>query len=492
MKKYIVWTLIITTCLSMISCGEDDSSKIIEEEKEEYVWVSTHTIGDFLTEFGENAVTIDTIAIKGIVISSDEDKNITNQIYIKDETGAMVIEIEGDELYKTYEPGTEILVKCVGLKANVTEKRLAKADGSSIQFSGEEDVVLNTGETGISSAEFVTLSLIGDEYLNKYIRFAGFQFAEAAVGETYVTGGAETKRILKNSKEEEVALLFNPSATFAAEIIPAKYGLIHGIYAKENGEYVVKIISLNDLEFNISRRAPFVKKEFQLGDNTLPYQIMFPRYYDETKSYPLVIFLHGAGEKGTNNTSQMANGPGTFGSYEARTNYPAIVIFPQCPCSSQVQWSRREIDTSTGDRIFTFPVEEKPNYAMEMVIELVRKLQDEEAVDANRIYVTGLSMGGIGSFEFLYYAPDLPAAVAPMAGGYDSTLVRNFPMEVDFRIYHGSNDNVVPTRYSREMFAKMDELGYNVEYIEADGRGHEWNYVLNDPEYIEWLFSQSK
>lgn len=491
MKKYLFLPLMFFCLLTLSFCGDDEGT-VIEEEKKEHEWVSTHTIADFLAEFGGNEVTVDTIAITGIVVSSDESKNITNEIYLKDATGAIVVEIEGDELYKTYESGTEVLIKCVGLKANVSEKRLAMADGSAILFSGEEDVILNTGETGISSAEFVTLSLIGDEYLNRYIRFAGFQFEEEAVGEAYVTGGTETKRILKNSKEEEVILVFNPNATFAAETIPAKSGLIHGIYAKEDGQYVVKIISLDDLEFNVSRRAPFVKKEFQLGDNTLPYQIMFPRDYDVSQEYPLVVFLHGAGEKGTNNTSQMANGPDTFGSFEARTDYPAIVIFPQCPCSADVQWSRREIDTSTGERIFSFPVEESPNFAMEMVIELVRKLKDEEAVDPDRIYVTGLSMGGIGTFEFLYYAPDLPAAVATMAGGYDSSLVSNFPKEVAFRIYHGADDTVVPTRYSREMNAKLEELAYSVDYFEAEGRGHQWNYVLDDPDYIEWMFSKSK
>ncbi len=231
----------------------------------------------------------------------------------------------------------------------------------------------------------------------------------------------------------------------------------------------------------------FKKRTFQLDANSLPYQILYPRgYSNSTESYPLVVFLHGAGERGSDNERQMIFGSETF--LESNAEHPAIVIFPQCP--SDVMWSRRLKYVNTdGILTFEFPVESEPNYAMEMVIALVRELIATESVDPNRIYVTGLSMGGIGTFEFCYYAPDLPAVGVSLAGGHDSTLVHSYAEDIAFRLYHGSADNVVPARYSRQMHNGLNELGHQVEYFEAPGRGHEWNYVFNDPDYMEWMFS---
>lgn len=491
MKK-IIYLVMFYVALSFLlgGCGEDEEPG--KEVEIPYEWVQTHNIEELLAAYGDSEVNVDTIAITGIVISSDESRNIENELYIKDETGALVIALQGNDLYQSFPMGSEVFLRCAGLQVSSSDKRVSLSDGSPILFNSTDSIIYLTGNTGSTSAEFVVLSNVDDSYLNRYIRFGGYQFPENAVGETFVQNTAETSWELSNSNGDVTTLIFSPKATFGSSEIPDGAGLVHGLLTKDNGDFVVRVNFLEDMEFSSERRAPFVKMEFEYGENTLPYQIMFPRDYDNTSSYPLVVFLHGAGEKGTNNTSQMAYGPDTFGSYSARTTYPAIVIFPQCPCSSEVQWSRREIDTSTGDRIFTFPVEEAPNYAMKMVIELVRKLMEEEAVDTQRIYISGLSMGGIGTFEFLYYAPDLPAAAAPMAGGYDSALVRTFPQEVAFRIHHGADDNVVPTRYSREMYLKLEELGYEVEYYEAEGRGHQWNYVLNDPDYIEWMFNQAR
>ncbi|HBF21138.1 MAG TPA: phospholipase, partial [Cryomorphaceae bacterium] len=97
-----------------------------------------------------------------------------------------------------------------------------------------------------------------------------------------------------------------------------------------------------------------------------------------------------------------------------------------------------------------------------------------------------------GTFEFCYYAPDLPAAAVSIAGGHDSAFVDSYAAGIDFRLYHGDNDGVVPPRYSREMHTALQQGGFSSEYFEAPGRGHEWNYVLNDPDYIQWMFNQSR
>lgn len=479
-------TIILLASLFILSYCSGDETNVEEDlNKEPHEWRMTHTISDLFEVYGNTEVKVDTIAIVGVVISSDESDNIKNELYIQDETGALVISIEKDDLFLTYPIGTEILVKCPGLFPDVSGRRLTLPGGSAITNVLEDEArIILTGDEVVVTPVTVNFSTITEEYLNQYIRFTGFQFAEDAVGKTFIQNNSRTTWVLSNADEVTVSLVFEPGVDFAADEIPDKAGLVQGLYVKEGNDFVLKVNSIFDLHFSSNRRAPFVKKEFEFGENTLPYQIMFPRDYDKSNKYPLVVFLHGAGERGTNNTSQMAFGPNTFGSYEARTNYPAIVIFPQCPAN--VQWARTSI---IGSDLF-FPVEDNPNYVMEMVIELVRILIEEEGVDNKRIYLSGLSMGGFGLFEFLYYAPDLPAVIASLAGAYDPNLVNSFPKEVEFRLYHGSNDPIVPVRYSREMYSKLNELGYNAEYYEAEGRGHEWNYVLEDPEYIEWLFSQ--
>ena len=487
--KQLIWILALCTTLLFTTCGDDDP-QIIEEEEVPYEWVVSHTIDEFLTAFQENEVTVDTIAIVGIVISSDENGGIEDELYIKDETGALVIDVDESDLYQTFPQGTEILIKCVGLKADVDGRRLAQADGSAITLEGlEDDAIIKTGETDNVSAKSVNPTALSDEDLNQYVVFGGYQLDEAAVGQTFVIDSDETTWEVFNSDEETMTLFFRPEMSFGDEEIPNGAGSVRGLYVKRDGQNVILPMSFDDLDFNLKRRAPFVKRTFELGDNSLPYQIMFPRDYDETASYPLIVFLHGAGERGNNNTAQMGYGTQTFGSYESRTDYPAIVIYPQCP--SDVMWSRRIKYTDDNDvLIFEFPVEDEPNYAMEMVIELVKTLISEEGVDESRIYVTGLSMGGIGTFEFMYYAPGLAAAGISMAGGHDPELLSTYGGLSTFRLYHGADDPVVPARYSQGMYDKMVELEIDALYSEAEGRGHEWNYVLNDPEYLEWMFSQ--
>ncbi len=248
----------------------------------------------------------------------------------------------------------------------------------------------------------------------------------------------------------------------------------------------------DQLSFDRSRHSLFTKEVFELSGGSIPYQVMLPKDYDAGTAYPLVVFLHGAGERGTNNTSQMANGTQTFVSQAARENYPAIVIFPQCP--PEFMWSRRTKETIDGELIFTFPVKAVPNEPMNLVIELTKSFITSGQADANRIYVMGLSMGGIGTLEYLYYASDIPAAAISIAGGHDSSLVETYGNEVAIRLYHGSNDGVVPPKYSRDLIEALDALpNEEAEYFEAEGKGHEWNYILNESDSVlSWFWSHSK
>lgn len=492
MKVIRIVPVLLTVMLFISSCSRDDKNDTPSNTPNQPTAATeaTHTLLELIDEYGGKEIKDPGIAVTGTVISSDEEGNVKNQLFLRDDTGALFISINGTKLFETYPLDAEVLVQCTGLKVDADNRSLTTATGDPLVFNGTEGIITKTGNTNFYSTTNLNPEDISIEDLNHNFHAFGYQFDEDVVGESYILNNQTTIRTVRSIEGKEVKLVFEPGSAFEGETIPTKQGPVNGLLVKQDGGFVLKPVSLDDLAYTFDRTAPFEKQTFSFNGNTLPYQIMFPRNYDPNGSYPLVVFLHGAGERGSNNTSQMAYGPKTFGSYDARTDYPAIVIFPQCP--SDIMWSRRAKYDQNGQLIFEFPVEQNPNSAMELVIELVRTTMANEAVDDKRIYVSGLSMGGIGVFEFCYYAPDLPAAAISLAGGHDSSFVSSYGTNIDFRLYHGANDNVVPPRYSQEMHAGFQKNGFQSEYFEAPGRGHEWNYVLNDPDYIQWMFSRSR
>ena len=150
--------------------------------------------------------------------------------------------------------------------------------------------------------------------------------------------------------------------------------------------------------------------------DTLRYRILLPEHYDKTKKYPLVLFLHGAGERGRDNEKQLTHGAKLFLSPEARKNFPCIVVFPQCP--SESYWSSVKADRSTSPIVFDFDYSRPSNPPLLSSIELVNQLVKEEGGDKKRIYITGLSMGGMGTLEAVYRFPKLFAAAMPICGAW--------------------------------------------------------------------------
>lgn len=121
----------------------------------------------------------------------------------------------------------------------------------------------------------------------------------------------------------------------------------------------------------------YQKKELIAGTDTLRYRLLLPEGYDAGKAYPLVLFLHGAGERGSNNEAQLTHGSRLFLRSDIRQQFPAIVVFPQCPANSfwsNVQWV---YDSTTKKRDFIFPEEAEPTYAMLMLMQLMRELQKQ-------------------------------------------------------------------------------------------------------------------
>lgn len=218
------------------------------------------------------------------------------------------------------------------------------------------------------------------------------------------------------------------------------------------------------------------------GD-TLPYRILYPEgYSSSTDTLPLVLFLHGAGERGEDNSAQLTHGAQLF--LDSMSQYPAIVVFPQCGSGSY--WVR--IERQADD--LQMPFYEAPVSDMGMVIELLAQLQAQERIDPSRIYLAGLSMGGFGTFELLARLPRTFAAAVPICGGGNKLLAPLYAQHTPMWIFHGDADSVVSVDLSRKMYKALAEAGGQPKYTEYPEVGHNsWDPAFAEPELLKWLFS---
>jgi len=221
--------------------------------------------------------------------------------------------------------------------------------------------------------------------------------------------------------------------------------------------------------------------------NKLNYRILKPADYDSTDSYPLVLFLHGAGERGSDNFSQLKWGAAQFADPQMRKEYPAFVVAPQVP--KKEVWS--VLPLSQDHSKFSAAMPEEPTQTMRLTIELLEQLSKQYNVDQRRLYVIGLSMGGFGTFALIARFPNRFAAAIPICGGGDLTrafLLKDMPIWV----FHGAEDQVVDIRYSRAMVDAIQMVGGHPGFTEYPDAGHAgaWLKTFHNPEVYEWLFSK--
>lgn len=217
----------------------------------------------------------------------------------------------------------------------------------------------------------------------------------------------------------------------------------------------------------------------------LPYRLFKPDNYDPAQKYPLIIFLHGAGERGTNNISQLVHAQVlSLISGENRTKNPSFLIAPQCENGKrwcEVDWSQKTSHVTP----------EKPSDGMKCLFEIVDALRKEFSLDPSRLYVTGLSMGGYGTCDFVAWRGSEVAAYAPLCGGADNDAICRFKNASSW-FFHGDKDGAVPTERSRSAVAALKAAGCDVRYTELPGRGHGiWTEAYYTSGFADWLFSQT-
>src|SRR5580765_5376456 len=206
-----------------------------------------------------------------------------------------------------------------------------------------------------------------------------------------------------------------------------------------------------------------LNKYIDKGD-TLNYRQLYPDS-DTMRKYPLVIFLHGSGERGSDNEAQLKWGVMNFATDHNMMMHPAIVIAPQCP--ERMSWSNFT-RTKISSEARLQPTPSKP---MELVIGLIHQLMKTMPVDSNRIYITGLSMGGFGTYDAIERYPELFAAAVPVCGGGDVSKVTSI-VHIPIWIVHGAEDPAVNPLYSLDMFQALTKAGAHPGFTQYPEVGH--------------------
>jgi predicted peptidase len=196
----------------------------------------------------------------------------------------------------------------------------------------------------------------------------------------------------------------------------------------------------------------------------MKYLLYLPKDYDRKESWPLLLFLHGAGERGDNLDLVKVHGPPKL--IGAGKDFPFIVVSPQCPNGRW--WEPLELAA------------------------LLDEIVEKHKVDQDRIYVTGLSMGGFGTWSLAAYQPKRLAAIVPICGGGEPFTTRLFS-HIPAWVFHGAKDSAVPLERSEKMVEALKKAGGDVKFTVYPEAGHDsWTETYNNPELYEWLLQQKR
>jgi predicted peptidase len=232
----------------------------------------------------------------------------------------------------------------------------------------------------------------------------------------------------------------------------------------------------------------YQKKMLIRGNDTLRYRILYPENYRKSKKYPLIVFLHGSGERGRDNEAQLMHGGKLFLQPAVRQNFPAIVIFPQCPPG--IRWSN--FQRSGTDWVFLSDA--APPVPQQLVKHLIDSLAAGRTVNKKRIYLGGLSLGGIATYDMLGRYPGYFSAAFPICGACNIPWFLEHAGSIPMWIFHGAKDSTVPADSDRELFKALMTRGVNnVMYTEYPEAGHNsWDSAFAEPKLLPWLFSDRK
>ena len=239
-------------------------------------------------------------------------------------------------------------------------------------------------------------------------------------------------------------------------------------------------------------KSAFVKKLFVFKGDTLPVRILYPENFDKTKKYPLMIFLHGSGERGKDNEKQLIHGSKIFLEPGFRANTQAVIIFPQC--SNESYWANVKItNDNIGKRNFDFQKRGKPTVAMKLLLAYLDELEDLSYLDKQRFYVGGLSMGGMGTLEILRREPKTFAAAFAICGADNVANVKKYANKLPLWLFHGLKDDVVLPEYTINIANELKRLGAEYKLnLYPNANHNSWDAAFAESDFLPWVFSKVK
>lgn len=216
------------------------------------------------------------------------------------------------------------------------------------------------------------------------------------------------------------------------------------------------------------------------GNRRMGYLLFVPKDYDKQKKYPLVLWLHGGGTRGDDLKLLLRygddHGLGFFARSDNQAKYPSFIVAPQSPQNSL--W---------GD-----PDSEQATTEMRLVLEILEKVQADYSIDSRRLYVTGISLGGYGTWDIIGRRPEMFAAAVPICGGGDRSKARLMARTAIWA-FHGDKDESVNVSESRKMIAALKNAGGKPRYTEYKGVGHNsWEPAFAEKELLPWMFAQRR
>ena len=230
------------------------------------------------------------------------------------------------------------------------------------------------------------------------------------------------------------------------------------------------------------------KLTFTKDKASLPYRLLKPDGYDKDGKdrFPLVVFLHGAFGRGTDNKKQLRSGVEEFATDQARKKHPCFLAIPQCPPDKQ--WTN--VGWFDGKR--NVPLAKSPTEPSALVLDLIDTVASEYRIDKDRIYLTGVSMGGYGTWDLVSRRPELFAAAIPISAGGDPSQAEKLA-KLPIWAFHGGADPLVPVERPRDMIVAIKKAGGEPKYTEYKGIGHDaWTPTYRNTEVLDWLFEQKK
>lgn len=256
---------------------------------------------------------------------------------------------------------------------------------------------------------------------------------------------------------------------------------------------ILFMIQTGDINIEPGKQLPqsltvHVGEKDSQRDVTIRYQLFVPNGYKaDGEKWPLMLFLHGLGECSNDDLDRVKiHGPAKI--VESRPDFPFILVTPQCPPPPGID-PKNPMKLKSPDLI---PIVRNAWKADEL-IQLVDHVMAKLNVDPERVYVTGLSMGGYGTWRLAAAYPDHFAAAVPICGGGNRDKMTTGLLKVPIWAFHGAKDPIVPLSESRQMVFPLRQAGSEVRItIYPDAAHNSWEESYNNEEVYDWLLSHRK